>query len=89
MIYIYGNSKTCSPCGQLKQYLDAVGEEYTFYDLASTNVEEVRKYKKEIFALFNKGEQVLIPVILISDFPKIVGYGAEQIDKINEYLSKR
>lgn len=88
-ILIYGNSKTCAPCGQLKQYLDSIGEEYEFKDLADDDVLKVREIKKEIFSHFDKGETATIPVILIDENPKIVGFDSEKIDKINEYLAKR
>jgi hypothetical protein len=73
----------------MTSYLDAIGEEYTFYDLAVEDKDIRQKYKKEVFAYFDKTETPLIPVTLIDDNPKIVGFDTPQIDKINEYLAKR
>ena len=88
-IVIYGDSKTCHNCHLMTSYFNAIGEEYTFYDLAVEDKDIRQGYKKVLFAYFNKGETPYIPVVLIDENEKIVGYGAEQIDKINEYLSKR
>lgn len=88
-ITVYGNSATCPNCHLMTSYLDVIGEGYTFYDLAVEDKDARISYKKELFTLFGKDETPYIPVVLIDNNAKIVGYGAEQIDKINEYLSKR
>lgn len=88
-IKVYINSATCSQCHKMLAYLDVIGEEYTAYDLSEADKDIRQGYKKELFALFDEKEEKYIPVVLIDDNKKIVGYGAEQIDKINEYLSKR
>lgn len=89
-IKIYGDSKLCHNCHLITSYFDAIGEPYTFYDLAVEDRDVRIKYKSEIFELF-KGDGVppVIPVVLIDENDKIIGYGAEQIDKINEFLAKR
>ena len=88
-IKIYGNSKTCPNCQLMKSYLDTLGEEYTFYDLAEEDKDLRQEYKRQLFSLFHKHEDKYIPVVIIDNNDKIVGYGAEQIDKVNEYLLKR
>ena len=88
-ILIYGNSETCPPCGQLKNYLDTLGEPYEFKDLSNGDKDDKLNLKREIFKLFLAGEKANIPVVLIDDNPKIVGFDSVQIDKINEYLAKR
>lgn len=88
-IIIFGNSESCNPCLQLKKFLYEIGEEeYEFKDFAEKDVLKVRKYKKELFPLFEKGEVVNIPTILINDNPKIVGFSEETKSKIIEYLEK-
>ena len=45
---IYGNSKLCQPCIDLKSYLDDNQIQYQFRDLASEDFVERTGYKKEL-----------------------------------------
>lgn len=77
-----GNSQTCNACTQAKQYLDAIGEEYEYKDLGTSDLVKRIEWKKQVYNLGIKS----IPAIYIDNNPVIIGFNP---DKISEYLMNR
>lgn len=88
-IVIFGNSETCSPCLQLKKFLYEIGEdEYEFKDFAEKDKNIRLQYKSELMSYLEKGEVANIPMVLMNNHPKIVGFTEQTKSKILEYLEK-
>jgi glutaredoxin len=77
-IVIFGNTSTCEPCRQLKQYLNANGLDYEYKDLGTIDPIKRIEWKKEAMSLGIKS----IPIIFIDDNEPIVGFNIEKIEEI-------
>ena len=77
-VVIFGNSKLCEPCKQLKHWLEYHQIEHTYKDLGSDNKIDRIEWKKEAHALGLKS----IPTIFVDDIIVLVGFDEKKLEEI-------
>lgn len=77
-IKIWGNSSSCQNCILAKEYFDALGVDYDYYDLSSVDPAKRIEYKKQLMAK----KISYIPYIEIKGQEPMVGFDKNKLDEI-------